>query len=530
MKKIISMLLICAIIVCAIPINVLASNGNHGGGGGKLKYSWRNPTKQELESLTLEQKKNISAQSVRRAFAQLGALVNGDFEKMVSGNDAYKTWLLRYIESGQMMVAEEDTNIFQLSKESIDELKNVLSDAIKEQQTFVVYKTKSADNIVPGTFTTYPLYLECVKFLRDNPYIYFTDPSKITVAGETLPIFSTNFTRIATIDTDNFIFYARDSECFSQMVDGNFSAEYSYSMYPVKYEYQALFMSAKTWERINGFPWWQIWSGSTSYIRRDDFPNYAVFNGIMPSQLYSYKGDIVPIFKDTTSAKNYLAGYSNIYMGTPRSESGAMTIPSNVNTADFDKMYSKIAEAIRDSGGKMGTSEITTMVDEEIKKMLEKMGEDIGDIEDNTAESVGLLAEIRDILKSIKNWLVANFVVNTADAVVNIIDKLFGKDGDEDVDIGKVVNSAFGDFAVLAKTKFPFSIPWDLMFIIKLLSAPPDAPVFEIPFTVDSLGYSQVIVIDFGMFRTLSNISRTFLTLLWAYVLILSTKSLIRRD
>lgn len=519
MKKIISMLLICAIIVCTIPINVLASNGNHGGGGGKHTYT---VIKDYNHFENAETVLTLIERMVYLVGCQAGAIFDGDFVKASANTDTYNNWLKTGISNGDVSVANEDPAEYQFSEKSITQLKSLINETIKEQQTFVVYKTKSADNIQPASFVSYPQYLSCIKALRDNQFVYFTGGSGYG------PNFGGGFETI--VPFRDFTFYGKHSNGsnygFNNMLNGDFNLYNGVKQGKHSYGADAI---NKDWEDVVA-PYQFVMSGSsTEYLANDNYLRYNDF-GYSPARIYSYKGDVIPIFKDIPSAKNYLAGYSNIYMGTPRSDSGAMTIPSNVNTADFDKMYSKIAESIRDSGGKMGTSEITTMVDEEIKKMLEKMGEDIGDIEDNTGESVGLLAEIRDILKSIKNWLVANFVVNTADAVVNIIDKLFGKDGDEDVDIGKVVNSAFGDFAVLAKTKFPFSIPWDLMFIIKLLSAPPDAPVFEIPFTVDSLGYSQVIVIDFGMFRTLSNISRTFLTLLWAYVLILSTKSLIRRD
>lgn len=65
-------------------------------------------------------------------------------------------------------------------------------------------------------------------------------------------------------------------------------------------------------------------------------------------------------------------------------------------------------------------------------------------------------------------------------------------------------------------TIFPFSIPWDFVRGVKLLSAKPEAPRFEIPFEVPKFGlfngYSTVIVLDFSTYTKYFYVVRWFTT------------------
>lgn len=65
-------------------------------------------------------------------------------------------------------------------------------------------------------------------------------------------------------------------------------------------------------------------------------------------------------------------------------------------------------------------------------------------------------------------------------------------------------------------TIFPFCIPWDFVRGVKLLSAKPEAPRFEIPFEVPKFGlfngYSTVIVLDFSTYTKYFYVVRWFTT------------------
>ncbi len=83
----------------------------------------------------------------------------------------------------------------------------------------------------------------------------------------------------------------------------------------------------------------------------------------------------------------------------------------------------------------------------------------------------------------------------------------------------------FGTVADVLTEKFPFSIPWDILAIITALAATPEPPHFEIPLVLEDYGINEVFVIDFSEYQFLSDISRTFLTVIWTlYLMNFTTK------
>lgn len=78
------------------------------------------------------------------------------------------------------------------------------------------------------------------------------------------------------------------------------------------------------------------------------------------------------------------------------------------------------------------------------------------------------------------------------------------------------------------KDVFPFCLPFDLIKNLHLLSAPPQAPHFDIDFKKAGLAGGDVISIDFSQFELLAKIIRFFLTLGFIYFLIIKTRDMIR--
>lgn len=79
---------------------------------------------------------------------------------------------------------------------------------------------------------------------------------------------------------------------------------------------------------------------------------------------------------------------------------------------------------------------------------------------------------------------------------------------------------SFTDLGNGLKTKFPFSIPWDIYYILSGLATTPKAPRFELPLKVERYGIDETIVVDMVRFQVLSDLSRSIFSLLFAMVLI----------
>lgn len=87
-------------------------------------------------------------------------------------------------------------------------------------------------------------------------------------------------------------------------------------------------------------------------------------------------------------------------------------------------------------------------------------------------------------------------------------------------DIVPDVVSGFSDISGTLKTKFPFSLPWDLHYLLTGLASTPKTPVYYLPLVIERLGINETIVIDMSEFEGLSKLSRAMLSFIWAYVLI----------
>ena len=95
--------------------------------------------------------------------------------------------------------------------------------------------------------------------------------------------------------------------------------------------------------------------------------------------------------------------------------------------------------------------------------------------------------------------------------------------------VGDVDMSGFYIDVDLLKTKFPFSLPWDIANMIDSLVATREAPVFTYPFEIKTayFEFKQDLIIDLTDFTLIANIIRFFLSLSFIVGLIYLTKYLI---
>lgn len=148
------------------------------------------------------------------------------------------------------------------------------------------------------------------------------------------------------------------------------------------------------------------------------------------------------------------------------------------------------------------------------------------DMSETNEELRGIRGVLDDILKwckKIYNQVVVGNVIDAIDAIANVLDTL--KDY-----LAKVV----GDAAAIAElgdelvTKFPFSLPQDILLVVTLFEAEPVAPVWEIPFRADFGGptgtkIDETFTIDFTDFKDAVDVLKWFLSLVWIFGLAMLT-------
>lgn len=92
------------------------------------------------------------------------------------------------------------------------------------------------------------------------------------------------------------------------------------------------------------------------------------------------------------------------------------------------------------------------------------------------------------------------------------------------------LGTMFSPVADVAKTKFPFSLPWDIYACIKILAAEPETPVFKFDLSLPSYGINEQLIIDLKDFETLSKLSRAFFTLTFVVILVNFTLKITQRE
>ena len=108
----------------------------------------------------------------------------------------------------------------------------------------------------------------------------------------------------------------------------------------------------------------------------------------------------------------------------------------------------------------------------------------------------------------------------TIEAMLN--NKLEPGDTDEDVENMKLPTSI--------ADKFPFCIPFDVIYLVKAMNASSEVPRFELPFKIhyQNINYEHTFIVDMTEWDTAVKILRTMLDLLFIAQLISTTRELIR--
>lgn len=146
----------------------------------------------------------------------------------------------------------------------------------------------------------------------------------------------------------------------------------------------------------------------------------------------------------------------------------------------------------------------------------------VGGLGDLLSTAVDKLVDLADTVKD----SVVSVVPEVTDAVSDILD------GTEET-IGKMVDNVGTNFRPVGdkmKTKFPFSIPWDIAAVVGSLSAAPETPVFEIPVVFERYDIDYTLTIDMADFEVISKISRLFLSLTFVLFLTKLTIQVVKME
>lgn len=143
-------------------------------------------------------------------------------------------------------------------------------------------------------------------------------------------------------------------------------------------------------------------------------------------------------------------------------------------------------------------------------------------VEDNK----NFFQSVLDYLKKIYDAIVLNGIIDNVKDLLSLDDELSVGEYIEDI----MVETS--ELNQMVKVKFPTSIPWDVLALVRLLACEPQTPHFEIPVHFDLLGkkVEYEIVIDLEQFERVAIFGRGLLSILFSIWLLFITKRILYKD
>ena len=462
------------------------------------------------------------------AACQVGAFVKGDFADFAEQYKSMEDYLNSEQDIGVYIDSEGNETGFYLSKEFMAQLKALLEEYAKTEQTkeenggFYLLPTTKFDE-VPASY-----------FINSQQFRTFRN---IVIEKGVLAVL-TQYRGLPMRFVDPFSDPDHHILLVGNLSDMNLLQKYSW--YPV----YSSFFCAYDWKnegfRTQTFPESdQIYTSVSDAVDypytniNDEYRSNAMINfdvenhGNISEQawiLYSTTGERVRVFVSQNAAKNYSVGSRKIYF----SENYYSYVPDDLTVSiddlqksvddlqkiidellekigndtsekEIEELLRQILEELRKNpgsgGGGSGSGDVTVSVDlketnswlskiynrlgDILAKMSETAGQSMDEVVNSIGTSNGWLKKIADSIEDLKNTLVKYLKTITSD-LDDIKDQLEDMSEEEFNDkTDSFLDDATGSFSEigeLAKTKFPFSIPNDMKnFLAVLAQTSPEA-------------------------------------------------------
>lgn len=318
---------------------------------------------------------------------------------------------------------------------------------------------------------------------------------------------------VYTVDTSN-------RRIFGVYSGGNISI-YVYQIEPFK-KYETVFQSGdypKMYVR-----YWRYNTSNGSYIDTS-LQKFVCYWG--SGGLFKYATANFPLFATQLQGEQWVQGIANPTMLNPNVNNNYYTTNNNKNITETtvdNSVVNKNWQLINNNYYKEVKENGSDNVEELLQNIQDSIDELVNTLTTKTPYS-GILNKINDNLEKIIDKLSALIGISIVDTITDIIDTI--------IDFLKLEQiSAQSQTTVdLMKTKFPFSLPFDLLAVVSLFLAPPVTPNYNIPFSVPFLGQTAYsFTIDLSIFQSIADLSRILLTILFTYELIIFTLKLFRGE
>lgn len=499
-----------------------------------------------------------SADGLMYLVSQMGAVTTKDFQTWVDNNKKLESLV-------ETVPAKKEGENIVFTKEFMSQLKTVLDDYAKENEPYWIVPVASYRDIDPAAYKIKAQYSTICQLARTYGLIgvngnEISDLSNVAKYNHSLVMLNSSVDEPDWSNSSAMV-------CF-------YNQDWQWKGY---YIYRFNFTSDMT-VGFTSFDEGTKLTEATSRVTLHDrfFPNYPFYHN---GRLYDYNSNIyeapkgclvskdggrMRVYKSLDDFKRYTVGKRNVYY----TENYYNYVPEDLTTSidDLQKSVDDLQKVIDDLLGQITDTTDENEIEDLLKQILDELknnqgsggggggGGDVNvDIDLSTtntllskilakvtqiydkmntavedAESAAMakiqeqLNEIVEQLKKIKRWTAVDTVIDGVDTIADWLDLVRGVLKDAKEGAGSAVtalSSAVGDSVDLMAKKFPFSIPWDILFLVSVLSAEPQMPHFEIPFNIESsmLGITidYTMELDFSQFQWLSDLSRLIFSMIY---------------
>lgn len=503
------------------------------------------------------------------AASQAGAILTADFVKFAENKKKMDDILSEGNKIGVYVDENDNAKGVYFSKEFMAELKALIEQYAKENEPYFFAYPLTPDELLGNNNPGGKLMYETAKNLIDD------SPSGIIAFGANyrrpyemyFVDIGHDFRNISPVGSSSFsdselYFYNNDTwgmssyEAYKTVInpDGN----------PIKTTEEFVSNATITYD-YGTDTHYGICNSFIVYLKSPPVSwSYSCDGPTIQLRLFTKEKRRIRIFKSYADMQNFTLGKRNVYYTSdyynyvPEDLSVSIDdlqktvddlskvidqlldqISKDTDESEIEELLRQILEALKNQqggGGGTGGGDVNVDIDlsttngllskilAKVTQIFEKMNAAVEDAEDAALAKIQeSLDEIIVQLKKIKRWTAVDTVIDGVDAIADWLDLIRGVLKDAEEGAGSAVAtiaSAVGDSVDTMSRKFPFSIPWDILFFVSVLSAEPQVPHFEIPFNIElsmlDITIDYTMELDFTQLQWLSDLSRLLLSMTYA--------------
>ena len=499
-------------------IIVYASDSSHGGSGcshpekDKILGKYDN-----IADFLLQEADKLIGYGV----SQVKALYTGDFATIMQNDALFEEYFNPNHVTYSNDIDGSGTPGIVFDEDLTAYLKQALTEYAQEANGFLIYPTTNYLSVPPSNFLNSYAYRTFCALVKENGCIVVNtnkiDSDTLYVARPFDDITKDSISLVVKSNYSNYLivgagFYGTNTwELYS--TQSKIFRTVSYDT-----DYVAHYQEFHHWDEGTDFSEGVY---SMPYTGLLDMRGKYPLGSVRGWTFFSDDGRRLRVFKSLNDLKNYTTGNRSVYFG-----SGFYDTPTEIKVSldDLEKYkntdYDKLLDELKDLIGKETDNE-DSLTEEDLEKLVDKLlegmnnsgGDNSGD-NDNTGgnkpggdndNTGGIINGISGYLDTILEYL--DGILLELGYISNQIEDMTVEAVEEKTDsILLELFSAFGEIGDLLKTKFPFSIPWDIYSMLSFLSSddPYDMPARAAPMSyfgddgVISYSSDDGLVIDYN--------------------------------